>query len=299
MLGGPEGTPPAQTLLFSVTEIGPENAPDKTVTWSVWSNQACTTASAIATIPGGLLTLDATATPPAAANDKIWVKATANDAGAFSSDAIEITVVEFSSRDMSVREWHFNTNPSGWTAQNNSGATGSDYDYGNGMTLLNATGGTTIGAIPPSTARSMGVFLDVAVPVPNSADRTNGRETNSNPSDATAGYLNVNGAGNWARVTGIQGPFTIRIIFTTGSNNNQRWPAIKIGSGAIINEEGTAGGTDVNAFDGTGPANTGTNFTNNSLWVLQHSYTGTDTPEILLKASNGIRVFDVYIRPTE
>ena len=96
MLGGPDNTPPAQTLQFSVTEIGPENAPDKTVTWSVWSNQACTTASAIASISStGLLTLDATATPPAAANDKIWVKATANDAGAFSSDAIEITVVEY------------------------------------------------------------------------------------------------------------------------------------------------------------------------------------------------------------
>ncbi|MCL2442124.1 MAG: hypothetical protein FWD13_01505 [Treponema sp.] len=295
MAGDNEDIQP-QTLQFTAN-ILPVNATNKTATWSVSETDSYSTSI---TAAGGSINAETglfTAVNFLTEDKNVWIFATATDGTDVKSTGYKLTIKPYEIRE--IRHWDFQTNPTGWTAGNNTGSQtqSSDYNYGQGMTLLSGTGGTSISASPASSARTMGVYPTTdKPPQPNSADRTAGKT--ENPADATNGYLNVQGAGNFARITGMQGPFTVRVIFTTASNNNDRWPAIQIGTGSIINLNGqhNTPGVNLNAVDGTGPTST-TTFTNNSLWVLQYSYENFDTPDILLKASAAIRIYDVFVIP--
>jgi hypothetical protein len=170
----------------------------------------------------------------------------------------------------SKTQWEFTTNPSGWTADNATGSTGQpDVDYGNGMTLLAGTGSTNANN-DSGTGRTMGVFPTGAIP---SSGTTTG---------FTVGYLRVNGAGTFAKITGKQGPYSITLNYRSPSANSERYPIIKIGT-ASYNANGT--------LSTTGPstaANTG--------FILTVNYEGTDSPDILLKVSSGGLIFhDVII----
>jgi hypothetical protein len=104
----------------------------------------------------------------------------------------------------------------------------------------------------------------------------------------TIGALRVNGNGTFARITDYRGPYILTICYRSANPSVERWPAVKIGS-IEFNYDGNLSSSSGLGGDGS-PAG-------NQAEVLVIQYNGFDKPTILLKASGGIIINDIYLTP--
>jgi len=140
--------------------------------------------------------------------------------------------------------WNFQQVPSGWV-DDGSTNNGTDADYGNGMTLTAST-------------------------------RTTRIKTTQTADGASTGCIQPNGAGAFAKIEDVQGPFDITLKYTdTGSSAQGRTPYIQIPSGTTV---------------GTGPGSNGA-----TVISYTYRYTGTDKVTVILNGSGALRYFDVII----
>jgi hypothetical protein len=99
--------------------------------------------------------------------------------------------------------------------------------------------------------------------------------------DFSKGALRIGGSGTVARITGISGPYNISVHYQSGgtATDDHRYPVIEIGSVSFnANHELSS------SFGGGGK-------------ILEAQYTGTGGADIVLKAVNGIYIYDVIIEP--
>ncbi|MCL2193225.1 MAG: hypothetical protein FWB78_07505 [Treponema sp.] len=105
------------------------------------------------------------------------------------------------------------------------------------------------------------------------------------------GLLRIGGSGNFATISGIQGPFDVRVVFSSGGTaaNDHRWVEVRVG-GANLNQPNPPPSNDiphpnpdfVSTFGGG----------RRSLNVT-HSGTGTDT--VTLWASGNVFIHEVFV----
>jgi len=169
--------------------------------------------------------------------------------------------------------WNFQTDVPGWTAGDSAVAQPADANYGNGLTLMAKTGNTNGIAADSGSGHNMGISTVQNIPSISGADMTL----------FSAGSLRVSGNGTWGKISGYKGPYTLTICYNTTSTGNARYPAVKIGT-TLYNDTGTMSDPTKAAL---------------SPGVLTVTYNGTDSPDILLKASAGIRVYSIYISRQE
>jgi hypothetical protein len=162
--------------------------------------------------------------------------------------------------------WTFDENPAGWTAGDAGANQPFAANYGMGMTLLGPTGSNAITG-DTGSGRSMGVY-------PGSAKH-------ADIADSSPGKIRIGGDGTWAKITGVHGPYTLKIYWQAENGSAaDRWAAVKIGTvshnidGSMQKSEGYAGK------------------------ILTVEYDGADKPDIYLKAKGGIGIFDVIITGT-
>jgi uncharacterized protein YjdB len=241
----------------------PDNAAEKSVTWS--SNT-----SAVATVSeAGVVT--------AVAEGEAVITVTTVGKKADGSAATAVCAVTVS--NTRPLHWTFQTNPEGWTEGSTLAVPGTDKDYGNGMTLLGATGSTDVNTDTGSGAQ-MAVSPTQAAPTLVAAGVS--------PDDFTAGRIRVN-KGAFAKITGVQGPYTIQITYySANATAVNRYPVIKIGAvtynmdGGLSHSETGKNSEDADTALGV---------------ILRLPYFNTDTPDILLKSNDNIYIHDVIISP--
>jgi hypothetical protein len=144
--------------------------------------------------------------------------------------------------------WEFKTAPAGWVTDGTDNTT--DADYGNGMTLTAST-------------RACGF-----------------RPTQAGPG-TYVGCIQPTGAGNWAKVTGLPGTFTVTAVFANTGNSEvtNRWFKASVGDSASPSGIGQA----CVANNATAP--------NTFTWT----YTGTPGDLILTADGNALRIYQVKI----
>jgi uncharacterized protein YjdB len=263
----PDSGTPVDGLELTPTTLSLEPGATATLSATVTpadANQAVTWSSSdtgVATVSDGVVTAvgAGTATITAATKGKDYY-------GDYLTADCAVTV---QTEDVFSYHWDFSANPAGWTAENASNSS-SDADYGNGMTLLALSGSTNIDN-DSGSGRSMGIYLE------RGEQSIGGTELS-----ATACALRVNGKGTFAKITGIQGPYRVTITYSlpSSSNTDSRYPIVKTGN-ITHNGDGSLSKPPASGASGA--------------WMLETTYTGTDAPDIYLKANDGIYIHDVYL----
>ncbi|MCL2193223.1 MAG: pectinesterase family protein, partial [Treponema sp.] len=167
--------------------------------------------------------------------------------------------------------WDFTTVPEGWSTGDTVVVQPTDAYFGDGMTLLSRTGSD---AAPTATSPDYGNGVQMVID-PNAAALAFDGDL-----PFTRGRMRIN-RGTFARIEGIQGPYTITINFHAANNAAaDRFPVVKIG--------------DV-SHNLVGDPNHVPSAMGGAASQLQVRYNGTGSPVIYLKMNGGGRIWDVYI----
>ncbi|GHV81818.1 hypothetical protein AGMMS49991_03760 [Spirochaetia bacterium] len=185
------------------------------------------------------------------------------------------TVTVMASSERWELHWDFTTSPAGWTAGDTTPTQPTDEVYGNGMTLLGATGYASSSDLNSIINNDFGSGCQMGIDVNKAGS---GFGDTSTP--FTKGSVRIN-RGTFAKIEGLAGPYTITINFVSANGTAvDRYPIVKIGSVSYNNDP---------AAPGHVPS------AGNDPCQLKVGYSGTDSPTVLLKMTGGARVFDVYI----
>ena len=240
---------PGDQIMLS-TFITPTNAAIKTLAWS-----SGTPSVASVNPTSGVVT-------PLSIGTTI-ITASSTD-GSEKSDTATVHVTRSSPDTTTTTHWKFQDAIPGWAVYDGTDAAsqsattnGTNAVYYNGMTL---TGGTRSTRWLPSQSAIDG---------------------------ATIGCIQPNGAGRFAVIAGVQGPFTITAIYS-GTSNSNNFPERKLQINTGVSATGSGGSVAI-----TGE---GQNFTDPK--TVKYDFKGSTVTNVGLEAVSGaLRIYDVIIEP--
>ena len=258
MAGSANPAAAPEKLQFDVTSWQHNSLPKPAVTlWSIGDTNEYGTA---ATANGFTISSTGELTAPAAftAGAKVFVFAAA---GSVRSAGVEITLREYEPPAAVITNtWWFGDSAlqaliatAGWTdyGTNGSQAMNTDISLPNNLTLTGAT----------RTTRWL--------------------PTQGGGGFSAAGCIQTAGAGDFAKITGLPGNFTVTVKYlnTSGSEDAGRWCTAKVGATTSPNGPGALGSSS------TTPS------------ILTWEYVGT-AGDLILNANNGIRIYEISVAYT-